>query len=152
MRRCRAKASNLFGCSPAIARGRESSYRRTMPPRADAQIPLEALRDLVGVCRALYAAWKSSGMGPVELEELAGIGRDLCAALELAQKTRPDTVGHRAAWSRAELATQRLGHLVSLLEPLRPTIAAASQRVCGGDTESSLDRREAKKKHRRMRS
>jgi hypothetical protein len=44
-----------------------------MAPR-DARIPLEALRDLVGICRALYAAWKKERVGPIELEELAAIG------------------------------------------------------------------------------
>ena len=70
-----------------------------MPPR-DAQLPLEALRDLVGIVRALFAAWTKARVGPLELEELLHIGRELRAALNLASKTQPGTVGHRAAWSR----------------------------------------------------
>ena len=123
-----------------------------MRPTTSGKLPLEALRDLLGVCRALYTAWRRSGAGPVELDELAAIGKELGAALELAKKTKPDTVGHRAAWSRAEAATRRLGHLVGALEPLRPTIAAASERVCGTTRVTALDEREAKKRHARMRS
>lgn len=52
--------------------------------------------------RALrLAAWKAAGEGPVELEELRDIGKELSAAFEMARKTSPDTLGHRAAWSRA---------------------------------------------------
>ncbi len=123
-----------------------------MPPTTSGKLPFEALRDLIGVCRALYSAWRRSGAGPVELDELAAIGSELRAALELARQTKPDTIGHRAAWSRAEAATKRPGHLVSALEPLRPTIAAASERVCGATRVTALDEREAKKRHARMRS
>lgn len=99
-----------------------------MPPR-DAQLPLEALRDLVGIVRALFAAWTKARVGPLELEELLHIGRELRAALNLASKTQPGTVGHRAAWSRAEDATRLLGHLVGQLEALHPVIEAASERA-----------------------
>jgi hypothetical protein len=121
-------------------------------PKQNSRIPLSALRDLIGICRALYAAWRTNGAGPVELDELAEIGRELSAALELARKTKPDTLGHRAAWSRAESATKRLGHLVGALEALRPTIDAATARVCGAATPRLLDEREAKKRHSRLRS
>jgi len=123
-----------------------------LPPPREAPIPIEALRDLIGLCRALYLAWRTNGAGPVELDELASIGRDLRSALKLAKSTKPDTVGHRAAWSRAEDATRRLGHVVSALEPLKPTVEAASRRVCGERGQGLLDEREAKKRHARMRS
>jgi len=127
-----------------------------MAPR-DARIPLQALRDLVGICRALYAAWKKERAHPIELEELAGIGKALAEALTLARKTEPDTLGHRAAWSRAEEATQRLGHLIGKLEPLHLTVEAATARALGGapreaSRSGSLAERDAKKKHARMRS
>lgn len=123
-----------------------------MPPNQTSRLPLSALRDLIGICRALYAGWRTNGAGPVELDELSDIGRELSAALELARRTEPDTIGHRAAWSRAEAATQRLGHLVGALEALRPTIDAATARVCGSSPPRLLDEREAKKRHARMRS
>ncbi|HWA76447.1 MAG TPA: hypothetical protein VG937_29115 [Polyangiaceae bacterium] len=126
-----------------------------MPPR-DGQLPLESLRDLIGVARALYAAWKKERVGPIELEELAAVGRDLSAALQLARKTSPGTLGHRAAWSRAEDAARRLGHLVGKLEPLHRTLAAATERALasqsGGATGLTLAERDAKKHHNRMRS
>jgi hypothetical protein len=125
-----------------------------MPPR-DTQIPLEALRDLLGVVRALYAAWSASGEGPIELEALRSIGKDLASALELAGKTRPDTVGHRAAWGRAEDATKRLCELVADVERLQPTIEAGAARVVGqrgpAPKLKSVAEREAKKHHSRMR-
>lgn len=126
-----------------------------MPPKLTEQLPLGAVRDLIGICRALYVAWKAQGVGPVELEELSAIGRELGAALKLGRQTKPDSIGHRAAWSRAEQATKRLGQLVSELERLRPTVLAASDRVCNsasGAGSRLLAAREAKKKHARMRS
>ena len=124
-----------------------------MPPNLDAPLPLEALRDLIGVVRALYAAWKTNRANVLDLEELASIGKDLSAALKLAQRTPPNTLGHRAAWSRAEDATKRLGHLVGKLESLHSTLEAATARVVGrAAPRAELSEREAKKKHVRMRS
>jgi len=123
-----------------------------VPTKLDAQLPLEALRDLLGLVRSLFAAWKPA-QGPIELEELRDIGHELAAAYELAHKTPPNTIGHRAAWSRAEAATKRLGHLIGSLEPLKPTVDAAAQRVVGGGREPrAMSEREAKRLHRRERS
>jgi len=125
-----------------------------VPPKLDEAIPVEALRDLLGICRALYAAWTKSCVGPIELEELACIGKDLVKALELAKATRLNTVGHRAAWSRAEDATRRLGLLVSSVEPLQPAVQAATERVMGASEPakvSSAKERDAKSQHGRMR-
>lgn len=79
-----------------------------MPAKLESQLPLEALRDLLGLVRSLFAAWKPS-QGPIELEELRDIGKELAAALKLAKSTQPNTIGHRAAWSRAEAATRTIG-------------------------------------------
>jgi hypothetical protein len=123
-----------------------------VPAKLDAQLPIEALRDLLGLVRSLFAAWKPA-QGPIELEELRDIGHELAAAYEMARKTSPNTIGHRAAWSRAEAATRRLGHLVGSLEPLKPAVTAAAQRVVGGSAEPSAQSdREAKRMHRRSRS
>jgi hypothetical protein len=128
-----------------------------VPPKLNGPIPLEALRDLIGICRALYAAWKASGAGPIELDELLEVGKDLREAYRLARNTPPNTLGHRAAWSRAEAATQRLGHLVSELERLQPVVAAATRRVLAGGTKPTggvpgVSEREAKRQARRTRS
>ncbi|MFZ5894740.1 MAG: hypothetical protein ACOY0T_26995 [Myxococcota bacterium] len=126
-----------------------------VPPR-DAPLPIEALRDLLGIVRALFAAWTRAKAGPIELEELAHIGRELRAALDLARKTEPGTLGHRAAWSRAEEATRLLGHLVGKLEPLHPVLEAAVQRALAPDAEHTaktpaLGERAARKIHERTR-
>jgi hypothetical protein len=115
-------------------------------------VPLVALRDLIGLCRALYTAWRTNGAGPIELDELTGIGRELRAAFELARRTKPDTLGHRAAWSRAEAAARRLGHLVGELESLRPTVTAATKRISGQPPPPTIfDEREAKRRAERTR-
>jgi len=62
------------------------------------------VRDVLGIARALYATRKAEGAAPEELAKLAGAGALLVDALELS-RTEPDTVGHRAAWAKAERAT-----------------------------------------------
>ncbi len=126
-----------------------------MAPRRDGPLPVEALRDVIGVCRCLFLAWKRSGKGPIELEELAGIGRELSQALKLAKTTAPDSLGHRAAWSRAEAAMQRLGELIGEQQSLRPALAAGAARVVGAPEprqQREPSQREAKKHYHRMRS
>jgi hypothetical protein len=93
------------------------------------RLPIEAVRDLLGICRALYAAKKREGAPLPLLDELAVVGEKLKQALELGQKTQPDTLGHRAAWAHAEEATARLMKLVTLSLPLAPTVEAAVIRV-----------------------
>jgi len=60
------------------------------------------------------------------------VGRDLAAALELAQKSGPGTIGYSAAWKRAEEAALRAGDLVDALTPAEPLILAARARIAGG--------------------
>ena len=84
-----------------------------MSCQLDGPIPLTALRELVGVCRALYVDWTCDDKDPLDLEELAEIGLELAHALGQARSTAPDSVGHRSAWTRAEAATLRLGVLVA---------------------------------------
>jgi hypothetical protein len=100
-------------------------------PNLEGPIPIRALRDLLGLVRVMYADWSTSGAGPIELEELRGIGESLHIALSLAAKTKPNTMGHRTAWARAEEATRQLGTLVSRHASLLSTVRAASARVVG---------------------
>ncbi len=93
--------------------------------------PAEAVRDLLGIVRALYAAAKQSGAGKTELANIAKVGKDLADALRLGLETKPGTMGHRAAWERAELATRRAGDLVDSLTPAEPMMIAARGRVTG---------------------
>jgi hypothetical protein len=122
-------------------------------PKFDEPIPLSALRDLLGIVRGLYAAWKASGVGPIELDALLSVGKELAEVLELASNTRPNTLGHRAAWSRAEAATRQLGELVGAHESLRATVTAASQRVVGSPELTRVsDAGEARRQHERKRN
>ncbi len=76
------------------------------------QLPRETVRDLLGIARALYATSKANGGVSEELAKLEAAGKLLVDALDLS-KTQPDTVGHRAAWAKAERATAALLELVA---------------------------------------
>jgi hypothetical protein len=108
--------------------------------------PFEAVRDLLGILRALYAAAKSDGAGRARLGAIRAIGRELRAAIDLALEHEPGTLGHAAAWQRAERATERLGELVDCTTPLEPTLAAAARRVVRRSGEAS--RRESARRAR----
>jgi hypothetical protein len=97
-----------------------------------AQLPLHAVRDLIGIVRAMYFAWQERGVAQDKLDELVHVGRELREALGLAARTEPDTVGHRAAWSRAERATASLCAMVGAEEPLRPAVVVAAKRAGRG--------------------
>jgi hypothetical protein len=103
-----------------------------MPPSRDSAFPLEAARDLLGIVRALYGAWKAARRPVDELAELETIGRDLAGALELARRSPVPSLGHSAAWAKADAATQRLGEIIGADVPLRPALLAASARVSSG--------------------
>ena len=75
------------------------------------QHPLDTLRDLLGIARALYVEW-SPYCGPIELDELKSVGSHLRDAYQRLLKARPGTAAYRAAWQQADQATQRLGILV----------------------------------------
>jgi hypothetical protein len=112
-----------------------------VPPRQGSgdAFPFEAVRDLLGVVRAMYAAAKSAGAGRAELTRIAKIGGELSQAIDLAADTRPGTIGHAAAWRRAEEATRRVADLVDSLTPAEPMVSAARARVSG--TRVTLRRR-----------
>ena len=93
--------------------------------------PFEAVRNLLGVVRSLYAAAKTANASPREAGRIAAIGVELTEATTLATGTRPGTLGHAAAWRRAEEATRRVGDLVDSLTPAEPMVAAARERVSG---------------------
>jgi hypothetical protein len=102
-----------------------------MLSRRDTSFPFEAVRDLLGVVRAMYAAAKESGAGRSQLAKISAVGRELSKALDIAASTREGTIGHAAAWKRAEEATRRVGDLVDALTPAEPLVVAARGRVTG---------------------
>lgn len=94
----------------------------------DNAFPFEAVRDLLGVVRAMYA-WARSSRRAADMARLVRIGRALRQALALAIEHQPGTLGHAAAWQKAETAVEQLGQLVDALTPARPIIEAAAKRV-----------------------
>ena len=78
-----------------------------MVPNYSDPPPVEAIRDLLGICRALWAAAKAEGAGERRLAEIEAAGKDLKLAIGMAQKTSAGSVGHRRAWAtcRAGLRT-----------------------------------------------
>jgi len=98
----------------------------------------------------MYAARKREGaMGPA-LEELAEVGKKLKLALDLARKTQPDTVGHRAAWSHAQAATSALMSMISESTRAAPIVEAAAFRIRRiGSVPSEREGRKAAEKLRR---
>ncbi len=91
-------------------------------------MPLETLRDLLGIARALYAAWSASE-GPIEMEELRGIGAELRDAYRLAARSKPGTTAHRAAWVKAERATRQLGDLLGDFTTVKSLVGTTSVRL-----------------------
>jgi len=90
--------------------------------------PFEAVRDLIGILRALYAA-ERRGSRARRARDIARVGRELRAAVDLALEHEPGTLGHAAAWARAERATAALADLVDSTTALSPLLAAAARRV-----------------------
>jgi hypothetical protein len=75
------------------------------------QLPKETVRDLLGIARALHVVRDNQGAPLPELERIREVSAWLVDALELA-RTAPGTLGHRAAWSKAERATSVLTELL----------------------------------------
>jgi hypothetical protein len=103
-----------------------------MPPSRRDRLPRETVRDLLGITRALYRA--ELALPPpradrLRIEQLEDIGKKLRLALELSAQTEPDTMGHRAAWSWAEQASQALGEFVGESMLMAPAIRAAAARL-----------------------
>ena len=97
---------------------------RKLPP-----FPFEAVRDLLGILRALYAADKARGGTERRLFEIQKVALELRRATDLALEHEPGSVGYRAAWERADRATFRLADLVDVTTPLEPTLMAAGERI-----------------------
>ena len=118
-------------------------------PRAD-PFPFEAVRDLLGILRAMYAADKAAGAGARRLAAVEEVARELRRAVDLALEYGPGTLGHAAAWERAETATSRLVDLADVTTPIEPTLRAAGERVL--QRGADRDTRELARLARRDRS
>jgi hypothetical protein len=99
--------------------------------RRDEPFPADAVRDLLGVVRSMYAAAVARGAGARELARIASVGLELADAWDMGVGYEPGTVGWRAAWRKAEHAARAVGDLVQICEEARPLVIAACGRVLG---------------------
>lgn len=60
------------------------------------------------------------------------MGRSLKIAIDLAERTSTGSVGHRAAWLRAEEVCRGLGEVVDVFTPARVLFDSATKAVVGG--------------------
>jgi hypothetical protein len=92
-------------------------------------LPFAAVRDLLGITRAMYRATLADDpRDVVRLQALEDVGRTLKAVLG-ARGAPPGTIQHVEAWSAAERATKALGELVAESTELAPLIAVTARRV-----------------------
>jgi hypothetical protein len=92
------------------------------------RVPFEAVRDLLGITRALYRITRIDDPRDAErLRALEDVGRTLREVLAAAT-THPGTIAHQNAWTSAERATKALGELVAST-PLAPLVAATGLRI-----------------------
>jgi hypothetical protein len=93
------------------------------------QLPRDTVRDLLGIARALYVVRDNQSAEQPELDRIREISAWLVDALELS-RTAPDTLGHRAAWSKAERATAALTELLLTHdEPTKRLVGAQAERL-----------------------
>lgn len=103
-----------------------------MLQRRDDPIPLDALRDLLGLVRAMWRAKKKEGAPPFELARYERVGRDLKEAFNMGVSSTPGTMGYWAAWAKAEKATHAVADLVSCIDSAEPIVKAAQAAVRRG--------------------
>jgi hypothetical protein len=92
--------------------------------------PFETARDLLGICRALYLAFKK--MGPAwdaQREQVQRIGEKLTRAMAKAERGHPGTWDQTSGWALAEEAAEDLGKLIDQYLPAKQLIAATSERM-----------------------
>ena len=100
-----------------------------MAARRSDSFPQEAVRDLLGVVRAIYAAGKAGGASRGELTRIARLGKMLAASLALHESSEEGSSDRDEAWRLAETATRRVGELIDVLTPAEPLVMASSDRV-----------------------
>jgi hypothetical protein len=119
-----------------------------MPNEFTGPFPFEAVRDLLGILRALYAADKARGAGSRRLSFIRRVAMELRGAVDLALEHKEGSLGHAAAWKKAERATHLLADLVDVTTALEPMLLIAGARVRG---KPRRDVREAARRARQER-
>lgn len=94
------------------------------PDRPEPTVPLDVVRDLLAITRALYRVETD----PVRLQELKEIGEGFRLALRFAV-LGAGTLGGRAAPGHAEKATARLCALVDESTRLEPALRAVAAKL-----------------------
>jgi hypothetical protein len=97
-----------------------------MSPRHDA-FPLAAVSSLIGILRELYRSERAAGAAPERLAAIAAVGQQLREADDLARRCDTGTLGHTAAWRKAEAGTAAFCALVD--DPARAKAAPDIKRV-----------------------
>ena len=115
----------------------------TKPPELPTQIadplPIETVRDLLGIVRVLYALQRSRG-NHGHARELQGAGKRLRRALELVMHPG-DRQAHAAAWQLAEAAIASIARVQSQSragDDLAAVVRLASERVRGRSSEAQF--------------
>ena len=99
-----------------------------IPTRAPNPLPIETVRDLLGIVRALYALHRSKGNHGYA-RELQGAGKRLRRALELAVR-KGDSEAHASAWRLANEAIASIARVQGPLgDDLSTAVRLASERV-----------------------
>ena len=99
---------------------------RSMVPHRDDALPVESVRDLLGVVRAMYAVYKAY---PHRRRVLAKAGEELKRAMALAEAHAPGTPEHRRAWDLAESAIVVIGTQYGHADSLSTVLHGAMHRV-----------------------
>lgn len=91
--------------------------------------PFEAVRDLLGILRAMYAAAQAHGAPERHLDAIRRVAVELRRSADLALEHEPGTLGYSAAWHRADMALRQLQDLADCTAPLEPVLASAARRI-----------------------
>lgn len=94
--------------------------------------PREAVRDLLGITRALYRAELAAPPPRADrarIDRLLEIGKQYRLALDLGIKCPPDTLGGRAARHWADTATAALGEFVASSELMATAVACTALKL-----------------------
>jgi hypothetical protein len=107
-----------------------------MPSDTHGPFPFVAVRDLLGIARALYRAADGE---PRRQAEIQRIGTELRDALALARRSGEGTMGRRAAWQKADRATRALGALVADGCAVEPLVQATATCLARGRRTRARD-------------
>jgi hypothetical protein len=105
------------------------------------EFPFEAVRDLIGLLRALYAAEKGKASpSPRRLAAIESLAETLRRSRRIAADHDPGTAAYERAIASAESVVPRLADLVTLVDAVAPLLKAAGDRVRGRRSRGASER------------